>query len=48
VILLRTEGSHSTGVGGAVGGVDELFREDLSKPPNFFQLVGSVGRGLFQ
>ena len=31
-----------------IGGVDDIFQEDLSKPPNFFSLVGQLGRGLFQ
>jgi len=34
-------------VGAGIGGVDDIFLEDSTQPPNFFSLVGSVSRGLF-
>jgi len=35
-------------VGAGIGVVDDIFKEDHSKPPNFFGLVGTIGRSLLQ
>lgn len=35
-------------VGAGIGGVDDIFKEDHSKPPNFFSLVGTMSRSLFE
>ena len=35
-------------VGAGIGGVDDIFNQDHSKPPNFFSLVGTMSRSLFE
>ena len=37
-----------TKVGEGIGGVNDMLKDDYSRPPNFFGLLGEVSRGLFR